>query len=58
MRGRYSKDMEMHVDNRAGERREHDRRQQLTSVQKVHLSWMLSEERRKNERREVERRGD
>jgi hypothetical protein len=50
--------METHVDNRAGERRARDRRQQLSSVQKVHLSWMLSEERRKNDRREVERRTD
>jgi hypothetical protein len=50
--------METQLDNRAGDRRAHDRRQQLTATQKVHLSWMLSEERRKNERREVERRAN
>jgi hypothetical protein len=48
--------MESHLENRAGDRRTEDRRRLLTAGQKVHLGWMLSEERRKNERRDTERR--
>jgi hypothetical protein len=48
--------MESQVDNRFGERRSQDRRRELTPVQKVHLGWMLTEERRKNDRRMGERR--
>jgi hypothetical protein len=48
--------MKTHLENRGGERRSTDRRRELTAGQKVHLGWMLSEERRKNDRRETERR--
>jgi hypothetical protein len=50
--------MNTHQENRAVERRTDDRRRELTPGQKVHLGWMLSEERRKNERRHAERRTD
>jgi hypothetical protein len=48
--------MKTHLENRAGDRRSEERRRELTSGQKVHLGWMLSEERRKNDRRDSERR--
>jgi hypothetical protein len=48
--------MKTHLENRAGDRRSEDRRRELSDGQKVHLGWMLSEERRKGERRESERR--
>jgi hypothetical protein len=48
--------MKTHLENRSGDRRSEDRRRVLTAGQKVHLGWMLSEERRKGERRESERR--
>jgi hypothetical protein len=48
--------MKTHLENRAGDRRTEDRRRELTPGQKVHLGWMLSEERRKNDRRDIERR--
>ena len=44
------------ADNRAAERRGQERRRTLTAGQKVHLGWMLSEERRQGDRRSVERR--
>jgi hypothetical protein len=50
--------MKMQLDNRSEERRGTQRRRVLTSGQKVHLGWMLSEERRKGERRAAERRTD
>jgi hypothetical protein len=48
--------MKTHLKNRAGDRRSEERRRELTPGQKVHLGWMLSEERRQNDRRETERR--
>jgi hypothetical protein len=48
--------MKSHLENRGGDRRTEDRRRELAAGQKVHLGWMLSEERRKSERRESERR--
>jgi hypothetical protein len=48
--------MKQHLENRAVERRTITRRRELTAGQKVHLGWMLSQERRKSERRETERR--
>jgi len=44
------------ADNRAGERHGQERRRTLSAGQQVHLGWMLSEERRKNDRRTAERR--
>ena len=49
--------MKTHLENRSGERRsEQTAAASLRAGQKVHLGWMLSEERRKGERRESERR--
>jgi hypothetical protein len=48
--------MKTHLEHRAGDRRAQDRRRELTPGQKVHLGWMLSEERRQAERRAGERR--
>jgi hypothetical protein len=48
--------MKTHLDKRSGDRRTEDRRRLLTAGQKIHLGWMLSEERRTTERRDSDRR--
>jgi hypothetical protein len=50
--------MDTHLDRRAGERRIQQRRRELTPGQKIHLAWMLSQERRSAERRAAERRAN